>query len=110
MTGKQRVKAIRAVFPRYDQPLDSKCNNPKKYGIMRIPEAEAIARSGIAPDRAGSPRSGFRTKPHKHTYWLSEQQEARLHMTKRLLQAASTQRVVENALELYFDKIEGEIK
>lgn len=109
MTGKQRVKIIRAVFPRYDQPLDSKCNNPRKYGVQRTPDAEALLNGYASPDRAGSPRNGFRTKPHKHTFWLSEAQEARLHMTKRLSEAHSLQEVVEAALELYNKTIiEGE--
>lgn len=109
MNGKQRIKAIRAVFPRYDQPLDSKCKYPERYGIMRVPEAEAIA-NGIAPDRRISPVREFRTKPYKHTFWLEKTQEGLMHKARRLLgtdgKPASVQSVIEKSLALYFEQME----
>jgi len=109
VNGKQRIKAIRAVFPRYDQPLDSKCKYPERYGIMRVPEAEEIA-NGITPDSRTRPVREFRTKPYKHTFWLEESQEGRMHKARRLLgtggKPASVQSVIEKALALYFEQME----
>lgn len=111
MTGRERIKAIRKVFPRYDQPLDSKCNHPEKYGIQRTPEAEALVYGDTSPDRARSPRNEFRTKPNKHTFWLGETQEGRMHMARRLLgdgkTRASVQFVTEKALEILFQQLEA---
>lgn len=111
MTGRERIKEIRKVFPRYDQPLDSKCNHPEKYGIQRTPEAEALVQGTTPPDRVRASRSEFRTKPNKHTFWLGEKQEARMHMARRLFgdgkTRASVQFVTEKALELLFQQLEA---
>lgn len=110
MNGRERIKAVRRVFPRYDQPLDSKCNHPERYGIQRTPEAEALAQGTTSPDRARAARSDFRTKPNKHTFWLGETQEGYMHMARRLCgdgkTQASVQSVVEKALELLFERME----
>lgn len=109
MTSRERIKAVRRVFPRYDQPLDSKCNHPEKYGIQRTPEAEALVQGTTLPDRVRAARSDFRTKPNKHTFWLGETQEARMHMARRLLgggvSCVSVQAATEKAYQLLFKEL-----
>lgn len=109
MTGRERIKEIRKVFPRYDQPLDSKCNHPEKYGIQRTPEAEALVQGITPPDRARAARSEFRSKPNKHTFWLGETQESRMHMARRLLgggtSCVSVQAATERAYQLLFKEL-----
>lgn len=109
MTGRERIKAVRRVFPRYNQPLDSKCNHPEKYGIQRTPEAEALAQGEPVPDRVRAARSDFRTKPNKHTFWLGETQEAHMHMARRLLgggtSCVSVQAATEKAYQLLFKEL-----
>ena len=109
MTGRERIKAVRRVFPRYDQPLDSKCNHPEKYGIQRTPEAEALAQGITPPDRVRSARIEFRSKPNKHTFWLGETQEAHMHMARRLLgggtSCVSVQAATERAYQLLFKEL-----
>ena len=111
MTGRERIKIIRAAgFVGYDQPSDSKCKHPEKYGIQRVPEAEALAQGDTPPDRVRSPRNEFRSKPNKHTFWLTETQEARMHMVRRLCgdgkTRASVQSIIEKALDLLFEQME----
>ena len=112
MTGRERIKIIRAAgFVGYDQPSDSKCKHPEKYGIQRVPEAEALVQGDTPPNRVRSPRNEFRTKPNKHTFWLGETQEARMHMARRLFgdgkTRASVQFVTEKALEALFQQLEA---
>jgi len=109
VTGRERIKEIRKVFPRYDQPLDSKCNHPEKYGIQRTPEAEALVQGTTPPDRVRAARSEFRSKPNKHTFWLGETQESRMHMARRLLgggtSCVSVQAATERAYQLLFKEL-----
>lgn len=49
MTQTERVEIIRAHFPGYDAPLDSKCEKPKYYGVMRTPQANALIREAEPP-------------------------------------------------------------
>lgn len=109
MTGRERIKEIRKVFPRYDQPLDSKCNHPEKYGIQRTPEAEALVQGTTPPDRVRAARSEFRSKPNKHTFWLGETQESRMHMARRLLgggvSCVSVQAATERAYQALYKEL-----
>lgn len=35
MNQKERVEILHPIFPGYDNPLDSKCQNPERYGVTR---------------------------------------------------------------------------
>ena len=42
MKQKDRVRIVReAGYKGYDKSLDSKCENPKKYGVRRLDEVQA---------------------------------------------------------------------
>jgi len=109
VNGRERIKAVRRVFPRYDQPLDSKCNHPEKYGIQRTPEAEALAQGTTPPDRVRAARIEFRTKPNKHTFWLAESQESRMHMARRLLGGGTSCVSVQEATERAYQALYREL-
>lgn len=109
MNGRERIKAIRRVFPRYDQPLDSKCNHPEKYGIQRTPEAEALAQGEPPPDRARAARSDYRTKPNKHTFRLGETQEGYMHMARLLLGGGTSFVSVQAATERAYQALYKEL-
>ena len=72
MTQKECVQVVRAAgFSGYDKSLDSKANNPGKYGVQRTAEAQA-ALDAVATARNGGltvkqcKRSGDRHKlPHR---------------------------------------------
>lgn len=68
MTQKECVQVVRAAgFSGYDKSLDSKANNPGKYGVQRTAEAQAAldavatARNGGLPAKQCK-RSGDRHK------------------------------------------------
>lgn len=109
MTSKDRVKIVRSAgYCGYDQPLDSKCDHPEKYAVMRIPEVELLIN---ASDRDTAPHKAFRLKPYKHTFMLSESQEGLMHKARRLLgngrPQARVQFVIEKALTLLFEQMEA---
>ena len=79
MKQSERVKAIKAVYRGYDRFLDSKVNNPDKYGVQLLPDAEKL----ICPCEAVEAP----TKPFRKL-----QGQITVRMTKRLkglLQQAS---------------------
>lgn len=43
------VEAVRAVHPKFDKPLLSKCERPEEYGIAALPSTIKAARA-LAPD------------------------------------------------------------
>lgn len=62
MTQKECVQVVRAAgFSGYDKSLDSKANNPGKYGVQRTAEAQA-ALDAVATARNG----GLAVKQCKH--------------------------------------------
>ena len=111
MTDAQQIALIRKEFRGYDQSLHSKCRYPARYGIRRTEQAESIIESAtpLKPIRAAT--RDFRRKPNKHTFWLSERQEGRLHKARIALgnggEPATVQFTVEKALELLFGRLEG---
>lgn len=69
MKQKDRVRIMReAGYKGYDKSLDSKCENPQKYGVRRLDEAQAAieavatAPEGVLTDKQGK-RTGDRHKP-----------------------------------------------
>lgn len=101
MKQSERVKAIKAVYRGYDRFLDSKVNNPDKYGVQLIPDAEKL----ISPCEAvEAPTKRFRKLQGQIT----------VRMTKRLkglLQQASKakgQTVQTFVLELIKKEVEKE--
>lgn len=69
MKQKDRVRIVReAGYKGYDKSLDSKCENPHKYGVRRLDEAQAAieavatAPEGVLTGRQGK-RTGDRHKP-----------------------------------------------
>ena len=55
MTQKERVEAIRELYPGYNKFLDSHCEHGEKYGVRRMPDAERIA-TGEKPKKASHPK------------------------------------------------------
>ena len=104
MTSKERVAAIRQTCPGYDQPIDSKCAHPERYGIRRTQKAESLLKPRTRPV------SGARSKPIKHTFWLSKRQEGLMHKARKALGSeignATVQFTVEAALGALFEKLE----
>ena len=69
MKQKDRVRIVReAGYKGYDKSLDSKCENPQKYGVRRLDEAQAAieavatAPEGVLTGGQGK-RTGDRHKP-----------------------------------------------
>lgn len=69
MKQKDRVRIVReAGYKGYDKSLDGKCENPQKYGVRRLDEAQAAieavatAPEGVLTGRQGK-RTGDRHKP-----------------------------------------------
>lgn len=69
MKQKDRVRIVReAGYKGYDKSLDSKCENPRKYGVRRLDEAQAAieavatAPEGVLTGKQGK-RTGDRHKP-----------------------------------------------
>lgn len=48
--GKEIVKVVKARFPGYDKMLQSKCENPAKYGVGLVPEAMQLIIETFAPE------------------------------------------------------------
>lgn len=48
--GKEIVKVIKSRFPGYDKMLQSKCENPAKYGVGLVPEAMSLIIETFAPE------------------------------------------------------------
>lgn len=71
MKQKDRVRIVReAGYKGYDKSLDSKCENPQKYGVRRLDEAQAhravpTAPEGVLTGGQGK-RTGDRHKPCAH--------------------------------------------
>ena len=63
MKQKDRVRIVReAGYKGYDKSLDSKCENPQKYGVRRLDEAQAaIEAVATAPEGVLTGRQGKRT-------------------------------------------------
>lgn len=53
------VTAVKAVHPKFDKPLLSKCEHPEDYGIAPLPSTIRAARA-LAPDWKPDGRSGDR--------------------------------------------------
>lgn len=53
------VEAVKAVHPKFDKPLLSKCKHPEDYGIAPLPSTIKAARA-LAPDWKPNSRSGDR--------------------------------------------------
>ena len=52
MKQKDRVRIVReAGYKGYDKSLDSKCENPQKYGVRRLDEAQAAKQGKRTGDR-----------------------------------------------------------
>lgn len=85
MTQKECVQVVRAAgFSGYDKSLDSKANNPGKYGVQRTAEAQAAldavatARNGGLPAKQCK-RSGDRHKlPHRISARFTREQAERI--------------------------------
>ena len=60
MKQKDRVRIVReAGYKGYDKSLDSKCENPQKYGVRRLDEAQAaIEAVATAPEGVLTGRQG----------------------------------------------------
>lgn len=63
MKQKDRVRIVReAGYKGYDKSLDSKCENPQKYGVRRLDEAQAdIEAVATAPEDVLTGKQGKRT-------------------------------------------------
>lgn len=63
MKQKDRVRIVReAGYKGYDKSLDSKCENPQKYGVRRLDEVQAaIEAVATAPDDVLTKAQGKRT-------------------------------------------------
>lgn len=70
MTQTERVAIIGAFFPGYDAPLDSKCERPKYYGVMRTPQANALIRKAEPPIYKFTVR--LKRKDHQLMFLLKE--------------------------------------
>lgn len=48
---RQMVSGIRAVYPKHDKVLFSKCLRPEQYGIALLPEAVSLAYAAAGADK-----------------------------------------------------------
>lgn len=98
MTQKECVQVVRAAgFSGYDKSLDSKANNPGKYGVQRTAEAQAAldavatARNGGLPAKQCK-RSGDRHKmPHRISARFTREQAERIKEAVKLCGYGTTQ-------------------
>lgn len=98
MTQKECVQVVRAAgFSGYDKSLDSKANNPGKYGVQRTAEAQA-ALDAVATARNGGltakqcKRSGDRHKlPHRISARFTCEQAERIKEAVKLCGYGTTQ-------------------
>lgn len=98
MTKKECVQVVRAAgFSGYDKSLDSKANNPGKYGVQRTAEAQAAldavatARNGGLPAKQCK-RSGDRHKlPHRISARFTREQAERIKEAVKLCGYGTTQ-------------------
>lgn len=75
LPAKDMVAVVRAIYPKYDKTIQSKCERGEDYGIQLKPDAMAALTAKFAPDLqiAGKPPSRDRHKSaHRISFRLPE--------------------------------------
>jgi len=107
--GKSMIKALHEAYPKYGKPTQSMIDNPQKYGVQLIPNAEKILYERFGAPTPGKPvkrTAPRRKKPCRFTVRLTESQYGEVKQQMEADGYATSQELLEHLLAAYLERKE----